>query len=305
VDEVLGILVDANLCLKAEKCAFGAREICVLGHHVSRDGIRMGSDRVDAVTSMPFPRNARELRRFLGMTNYMRDYIPEYSLLAKPLSQEVNNPPGEWPKVEMGEAFEKLKRAVAAQLYLAHLNYEVPLVIQCDASILGVGGVLINRYPHGDRVIKCVSHAFTDTESRWKTLEQEAFAVVFTVLYFRTVLYGQFFLVETDHRNLTFVHAGTSAKVTRWSLALQRFSFGISFIPGESNVIADALRRAPASAPRSLHAIRLSDFSETGPVATFELCQLGSFSEEFFGSETGWQRSRSVPDKAQIKEKTR
>jgi hypothetical protein len=49
----------------------------------------------------------------------------------------------------MGEAFEKLKRAVAAQLSLAHLNYEVPLVIQCDASILGVGGVLINRYPHG------------------------------------------------------------------------------------------------------------------------------------------------------------
>jgi len=149
-------------------------------------------------------------------------------------------------------------------------------VIKCDASILGVGGVLINRYPHGDRVIKCVSHAFTDTETRWKTLEQEAFAVVFTVLYFRTVLYGQFFLVETDHGNLTFVHAGTSAKVTRWSLVLQRFSFGISFIPGQSNVIADALSRAPADAPLNLHAIRLSDFFETGPVAGFEVCQWGA-----------------------------
>ena len=63
-------------------------------------------------------------------------------------------------------------------------------------------------------MIKCVSHAFTDAESRWKTLEQEAFAVVFVVLFFRTILYGQYFLVETDHRNLTFVHAGTSAKVT-------------------------------------------------------------------------------------------
>jgi hypothetical protein len=62
VDEVLGILVDANLCLKAEKCAFGAREICVLGHFVSRDGITMESKHVDAVTSMPFPWNTPEVR---------------------------------------------------------------------------------------------------------------------------------------------------------------------------------------------------------------------------------------------------
>ena len=94
----------------------------------------------------------------------------------------------------MREAFEELKRAVAAQLSLSHLDYSVPLVLQCDASILGIGGALINRFPEGvDRVIKCVSHAFTDAESRWKTLEQEAFAVVFVVLFFphhpvRTVL---------------------------------------------------------------------------------------------------------------------
>ena len=273
--EVLGIFIDANLCLKAEKCAFGAREMCVLGHLVSRDGIRMADERRDAITSMPFPRNVRELRRFLGMTNYMRDYIPRYSLLAKPLTREVNNPPGSWPLVKMGEAFEELKRAVAAQLSLSHLDYGVPLVVQCDASILGIGGALINRYPDRDRVIKCVSHAFTEAESRWKTLEQEAFAVVFTVLFFRTVLFGQFFLVETDHRNLTFVHAGTSAKVIRWSLALQRFSFGISFIPGEQNVIADALSRAPAGAPRSLHAIRLSDFV-AGPSASSRGSQRGA-----------------------------
>jgi hypothetical protein len=134
----------------------------------------------------------------------------------------------------------------------------MPIVVQCDASVLGIGGALINRTPTGDRVIKCVSHAFTTAESKWKTIEQEAFAVVFTVLFFRTVLYGHHFLVETDHRNLTFIHAGTSAKVVRWSLALQRFSFSISFIPGEKNVVADALSRAPAGAPRELNVIRLT-----------------------------------------------
>ena len=108
--------------------------------------------------------------------------------------------------------------------------------------------MLINRYPHGDRVVKCVSHAFTEAESRWKTLEQEAFAVVFTLLHFRNVLWGHYFLVETDHRNLTFIHSGTSAKVIRWSLAVQQFCFAISFIPGEQNVVADTLSCAPGTA---------------------------------------------------------
>ena len=56
------------------------------------------------------------------MTNFMREYIPHYSLLAKPLSREVNTPHGEWPRSDMETAFEVLKRAVAAQLSLAHLT---------------------------------------------------------------------------------------------------------------------------------------------------------------------------------------
>ena len=258
--EAFDTLLDSSLFLKREKCAFGVRELHVLGHVVSRDGLRSATDRIDAVRAVPFPRNVHELRRFLGMTNYMRDYIPQYSMLAKPLSRQVNNPLGEWPRREMGEAFEALKDAVSSQLSLAHLNYSVPLVVQCDASTLGVAGAVINRYPEGDRVIKCVSHAFTEAESKWKTLEQETFAIVFTLCHFRGILIGHYFIVETDHRNIIFVHSGTSAKVVRWSLSLQQFSFGVSFLPGAKNVVADTLSRAPMGAPLSVGAIRLSDF---------------------------------------------
>jgi hypothetical protein len=132
--EVLQTLIRYNLFLKREKCAFGVRELYVLGHVVSRDGIRSATERIDAVRAVPFPRNARELRRFLGMTNFMRDYIKGYSMLAKPLSQQVNIPVGEWPQREMRLAFETLKDAVSSQLSLAHLDYSVPIVVQCDAS---------------------------------------------------------------------------------------------------------------------------------------------------------------------------
>jgi hypothetical protein len=81
------------------------------------------------------------------MTNYMRSFVPEYSVLAKPLTREVNNPVGEWPHEVMREAFERLKKAVSDQLVLSHLDYNVPIVVQCDASVMGVGGCLLNRRP--------------------------------------------------------------------------------------------------------------------------------------------------------------
>jgi hypothetical protein len=94
--------------------------------------------------------------------------------------------------------------------------------------------------------------------------------------------------------------------VIRCSLALQRFSFGISFIPGEKNVVADTLSRAAAGAPHELHAICFTDFFETYPSASDEWCQWGagfgngSPSADFVGTGTGPQRSCSVSDEAEI-----
>jgi hypothetical protein len=254
------ILRKARLFCKREKCHFGLPSVQILGHIVSRDGLKMSEGRKEAVNAVPFPRNARELRRFLGMCNYMRAFIPHYSTLAKPLSAQVNTPVAEWPREVMRGAFELLKEAVNEQLSLGHLNYDVPIVIQTDASNLGLGATISNRYPEGDRVVGCCSHAFTEAERRWKTLEQEAFAIIFAVLYWYAILYGHHFVIETDHRNLIYIHSGTSAKVTRWSLLMQSMCYAISHISGVSNVIADALSRTPARIGYSLHALRLCDF---------------------------------------------
>ena len=257
---VFVILRKARLFCKRAKCHFGLPSVQILGHIVSRNGLCMSEGRKEAVNAVPFPRNTRELRRFLGMCNYMRSFIPKYSLLAKPLSACVNTSVAEWPREQMKAAFGTLKEAVNNMLSLAHLDYNVPVVLQTDASTVGVGGALINRYPDGDRVVGCCSHAFSDTEAKWKTIEQESFGVVFCIMYWYAVLYGHHFLIETDHRNLIYIHAGTSAKVVRWSLLLQSLSYAISHIPGPSNVIADALSRTPARIGHALHALRLTDF---------------------------------------------
>ena len=81
-----------------------------------------------------------------------------------------------------------------------------------------------------------------------------------SVIHFRTVLWGHFFLIETDHRNLTFIHGGTSAKLARWSMFLQNFDYAIVYKPGQEIPVPDTLSRAPAGHHAGMHAVRVSDF---------------------------------------------
>ena len=132
------------------------------------------------------------LRRYLGCMNYMRRHVKDAAILMKPLSSQVNVPITEWPLEDMRIAFEKMQDAMKEQLHLGHLNYGQTIVVSADASVLGVGGC-IGVDSDGElvnRVMACVAHAFTAAEAKWKSIEQVAFAWIYTILYFRVVLLG-------------------------------------------------------------------------------------------------------------------
>ncbi len=77
----LNVIKETNLTLKREKCFFGLAELHILGHVVFKDGVQMHEGRIDAVLEVAFPRNAKKLRRIFGMTIYMHNFIPGYSVL--------------------------------------------------------------------------------------------------------------------------------------------------------------------------------------------------------------------------------
>ena len=84
--------------------------------------------------------------------------------------------------------------------------------------------------------------------------------MIFVILYFRAILFGPYFLVGADHRNLTSSYSGTSAKVVRWSLSLQHYCVALALVTGMPNVVAEALSCAPLGASAAVGAIRLLDF---------------------------------------------
>ncbi|CAG2248537.1 Retrovirus-related Pol polyprotein from transposon 17.6,Retrovirus-related Pol polyprotein from transposon 297 [Mytilus edulis] len=77
----------AGLKLGPKKCSFAASSCVFLGHLISKDGIRPPPDRVKAISDYPRPKNIKELRRLLGLFNWFRKFIPNYSALVFPLTR--------------------------------------------------------------------------------------------------------------------------------------------------------------------------------------------------------------------------
>lgn len=117
-----------------------------------------------------------------------------------------------------------------------------------DASPVALGAVIIQfDGPTDDepRPIAYASKSLTSTEKRYCQTEKEALALVWAVERFSIYLLGRRFELETDHKPLEAIFKPSSrpcARIERWVLRLQSFSFVVKYRKGKSNV-ADPLSR--------------------------------------------------------------
>uniref|UniRef100_A0A7E4ZSG0 Reverse transcriptase domain-containing protein n=1 Tax=Panagrellus redivivus TaxID=6233 RepID=A0A7E4ZSG0_PANRE len=86
LEEVFRRLKDAGLRLKPSKCAFGRKQVAFLGHLITEEGIKIDADRVAAIQAIPQPKSVTEVRSFLGMAAYVRQFISNFSKRAAPLA---------------------------------------------------------------------------------------------------------------------------------------------------------------------------------------------------------------------------
>ena len=146
---------------------------------------------------------------------------------------------------EHQEAFEAIKEAFSADVTLNYFDPQKPITLQVDASMAGLGSVLFQE----DRPVAFASRALTETESRYANIEREMLAVVFGCERFHNFLFGQDFIVESDHKPLESIHlkhlSSAPARLRRVLLRLQPYTMVIKYKPGQEIAVADALSRLP------------------------------------------------------------
>lgn len=195
---VLEAAREKGIKLKPSKCHLRVREVTFVGHVISKAGLKADSSKVDAILQMPEPSNRKELERFMGMINYLGKFIPNLSAVTSPL-RDLLKKENDWQwSHEHCSAVKDLKRLITQAPVLGFFNVDQPVVLSVDASLQGLGAVLIQN----NKPIAYASRSLSDCETRYAQIEKELLAVVFAVEHFHYYVYGRSVTVETDHKPL-------------------------------------------------------------------------------------------------------
>ena len=119
--------------------------------------------------------------------------------MAAPLTDLTKKGTFRWTEVAQG-VFDRLKEVMSTCLVLSLPNFSQPFVLECDASDLGIGAVLMqNRHP-----IAYESKKLQNNERLYSTYDMEMLAIMHALAKFRQYLVGSKFVVRTDHNSLKY-----------------------------------------------------------------------------------------------------
>ena len=247
---VLERLREHKLYAKLSKCSFWQKSIGFLGHIVSDQGISVDPEKIRAIKDWPRPRSATEVRSFLGLAGYYRNFVKGFGSLAQPMTRLTGKDVKFTWSEECEGCFSALKDMLTSAPVLVLPEADQPYVVYTDASITGLGCVLTQ---HG-KVIAYASRQLRKHEGNYPTHDLEMAAVVFALKIWRSYLYGAKVQILTDHKSLKYIFTQPELNLRqrRWMEFVADYDLDITYYPGKANLVADALsrRRVDVSAER-------------------------------------------------------
>ncbi|CAH9096328.1 unnamed protein product [Cuscuta epithymum] len=240
VRHVLDILRTHNLFLKESKCSFGATSVNYLGHVIHAGGVEVDRTKIQAIMDWPTPQSVTALRSFLGLAGYYRKFIARYGEIAAPLSTLLKKNGFDW-SAAANSSFCQLKTCLSTAPVLQLPDFSKEFIVECDASRSGFGAVLQQE----GHPIAYFSRKIADRHIKLAAYERELIGLAKAVTHWRPYLWGQQFLIRTDHSSLKYLleQRLTTSPQQHWLSKLMGFTFRVEYKPGRFNTVADALSR--------------------------------------------------------------
>ena len=258
--KVFDALRAANLTLKLGKCHFLKSSVEYLGFTLSEKGVAPGKRVLNAIRDFPAPTNVTGVRSFLGTANFCRRFVKGYAIIAKPLTDLTGKQvPFAWGP-EQQKAFEYLKERLLARPVLAVYEPKAETEVHTDASMIGLGAVLIQKQEDNKfHPVSYYSRKTTKDESKYHSYELEALAIVCALERFRVYVLGIKFVIRTDCNSLKMLEGkrDLSPRIGRWFVRLSEFNYRIEYLKGVNNSVADGLSRNPVESSKEMELVGL------------------------------------------------
>nr|GEW94263.1 putative reverse transcriptase domain-containing protein [Tanacetum cinerariifolium] len=250
---ILELLKKEQLYAKFSKCEFWIPKVQFLGHVIDNQGIYVDPAKIESIKDWASPKTATEIRQFLGLAGYYRRFIEGFSKIARPITKLTQKK----VKFDWGdkqeEAFQIIKQILCSAPILVLPEGSEDFVVYCDASIKGLGAMLMKR----EKVIAYGSRQLKVYEKNYTTHDLELGAVVFALKIWRYYMYGTKCTVFTDHKSLKHILylKELNMRQRRWLELLSDYDCEIRYHPGKANVVADALSREEQIKPLRVRAL--------------------------------------------------
>lgn len=244
-----------GLVINLDKCVFAKNTVQYLGYSVSPAGVTTLPERVAAIKSMNLPKTVCELRRFLGLCNFYRRFMPNAATIQAPLNclittnKKNDKTPVEWSESTKFQ-FEECKKSIANATMLAFQCSDFELSVAVDASDVAIGAVVQQRTNNGWQPLSFFSRKLTSAETNYSVYDRELLAAYAAIIEFKHFVEGRAFILFTDHKPLTFALRQKADKASPRQIRhldlISQYTSDIRHISGIDNVVADTMSRISA-----------------------------------------------------------
>ena len=191
-----------QLAVRPTKCLFGTKSVEFLGYLIVGNYITIKEE----IRQAKRPTTKKEVRSFLGLVNYYRDYIPSFVAIMAPLIDLMRKGLPErvrWNE-QQEKAFVTLRENLLHRTVLRLPDHIKSFVLRTTASNCELCVALMQEHDGKYYPVAYGSNKLTSVERRYSTLEKECLAIVWDVFKFQQYLAGKLFILQTDHQTLTF-----------------------------------------------------------------------------------------------------
>ena len=216
------------------------QQLLFLGFIVSEEGIKVDEKKIKAIRDWPPPKTVTEVRSFHGLATFYRRFIRDFSRIAAPITDCMKKGQFHWGEAQQ-QSFDILKTKLTTAPVLALPNFDKLFEVETDASMLGIGAVLMQE----GKPVEYFSEKLNEARQKWSTYEQELYVVFRAFKQWEHYLRHKTFVLRSDHQALQYMKSQKTLQRmhARWIVFVDTFHYAFVFKSGSKNKVAEALSR--------------------------------------------------------------